>query len=552
MVMDDHDQEGREPRAAGTDCRADSPAGGLDVRLAVVLLALTAGLTAGGVVAARWLFSPARTVDASDKDTQPPATAHLFRGWPKPDLVLLLSGQEHGYLQPCGCSRPQRGGLERRYNFLRSLKQRGWPVVPLDLGDVAQTSGPRELPNVQGLIKYRYSMDALRLMDYLAVGIGETEGALPLKEALDNYALNNPKPPVVCTNLQDKATNFPEEVHDSVVSSVPGGPKVAVVAFVGATAAGPMSKDPQVQFEKVRIALPGQLKKLAPEKPDLTVVLYQGSPGEARNLAAAYPQIDVILCQSEDDEGPGQPEQIGHTCLVKGVGHKGKNVGVLGVFKTGNGPGPYEFRYHLVPLGEEYLTPAGEEGGSPIAQLMERYTQELQKGGYLRKYGQGNHPLQVAVAGIVPTYVGSEKCKKCHEFAYDVWKNSAHTHAYQTLVDVKHPSLRQYDGECIVCHVTGFAYKSGFIDADTTPKLKDVGCEACHGPGSEHAKNPNNPKWHTLMNPWKAPAGETPAQKEIRLLAVDKACQRCHDPDNDVHWDYQQKWPKVAHPTPEG
>ena len=31
-------------------------------------------------------------------------------------VALLLSGESHGYLQPCGCSEPQKGGLARRYN----------------------------------------------------------------------------------------------------------------------------------------------------------------------------------------------------------------------------------------------------------------------------------------------------------------------------------------------------------------------------------------------------------------------------------------------------
>src|SRR5947209_14191611 len=60
----------------------------------------------------------------------------LFAGWAKPQVALLLSGQMHGYLQPCGCSEPQYGGLARRYNFLQSLKDRGWPVVLVDLGDL--------------------------------------------------------------------------------------------------------------------------------------------------------------------------------------------------------------------------------------------------------------------------------------------------------------------------------------------------------------------------------------------------------------------------------
>src|SRR5437763_16434877 len=43
----------------------------------------------------------------------PELPAGLFRSWPKPDLALVLSGEQHGYLLPCGCSRPQYGGLER-------------------------------------------------------------------------------------------------------------------------------------------------------------------------------------------------------------------------------------------------------------------------------------------------------------------------------------------------------------------------------------------------------------------------------------------------------
>src|SRR5690242_12636009 len=68
----------------------------------------------------------------------------LFETWPKdrkPDLVIVLSGQMYGYLQKCGCSHPQKGGLERRYNFIQSLKARGWEVIGVDLGDL-----PHPLP----------------------------------------------------------------------------------------------------------------------------------------------------------------------------------------------------------------------------------------------------------------------------------------------------------------------------------------------------------------------------------------------------------------------
>src|SRR4051812_20698545 len=97
----------------------------------------------------------------------------LFQQWPadhKPDAVLVLSGEQNGYALPCGCSRPQPGGLARRYNFLKSLaKERAWALVPVDVGDVAQPSGP------QAQLKYQYLMSGLKLCDYKAVCVGENE-----------------------------------------------------------------------------------------------------------------------------------------------------------------------------------------------------------------------------------------------------------------------------------------------------------------------------------------------------------------------------------------
>ena len=56
--------------------------------------------------------------------------------------MVLLSGEQHGYLQPCGCSSPQYGGLERRYNLVHQLmKDRGWQFTALDVGDIAQERG---------------------------------------------------------------------------------------------------------------------------------------------------------------------------------------------------------------------------------------------------------------------------------------------------------------------------------------------------------------------------------------------------------------------------
>jgi hypothetical protein len=232
------------------------------------------------------------------------------------------------------------------------------------------------------------------------------------------------------------------------------------------------------------------------------------------------------------------------------------------VWKTGKVESPFEYRYQLVEMTEDLQTPKGKEIGQPILRLMEDYTEELKRGDYLSKYGAVKHLHQVLppVKGLRnpgkpgdPSYIGTARCKKCHEDAYKVWAGSKHSHAYQTLVDAKNPSNRQFDPECIVCHTVGYGYQSGFVDAVKTPLLKDVGCESCHGPGSLHASNPENPEWRKRLNPWKAPETATEVEKTKLRDEIDHFCQKCHDIDNDVTWihnGFKKKWPSIAHPTP--
>jgi hypothetical protein len=302
------------------------------------------------------------------------------------------------------------------------------------------------------------------------------------------------------------------------------------------------------------------------EKVDLPILLYHGlvterkgdGIKEAIKCAEQYPQFPVIVCLSEEDEPPAHPIAVDHPKsgtrnYVFRLGHKGKNIGVLGVYRGGAGNANFSFKYQLVEMGEEYMTPEEQEENHPIIKMMEDYTRELKKDNYLARYGQSQHLLQAMppVAGLrkggdeTPTYVGSEVCGDCHEKAYAVWKKSDHSHAYKTLVDARRPSLRQYDGECIVCHTVGFGYNTGFTNERQTPKLENVGCESCHGPASLHVKNPHNKEWQQRMNqPWR---GKNAAAKN---LAIDQLCQSCHDPDNDVTWihnAFPDKWKKIIH-----
>src|SRR5438270_215997 len=92
--------------------------GGLAYRLAAAGL----GVLIIGVALLIFLQLPPPGGDAQPVGPPKGKGNELFRGWPdKLDVALVLSGQQYGYIQPCGCSEPQYGGLTRRYNFLQTL-----------------------------------------------------------------------------------------------------------------------------------------------------------------------------------------------------------------------------------------------------------------------------------------------------------------------------------------------------------------------------------------------------------------------------------------------
>ena len=72
-----------------------------------------------------------KTPPASDQLAQapppktPPKTySKLFEGWAQPQAVLLLTGRQHGYIEPCGCTglANQKGGLFCLRGFIVSAQ----------------------------------------------------------------------------------------------------------------------------------------------------------------------------------------------------------------------------------------------------------------------------------------------------------------------------------------------------------------------------------------------------------------------------------------------
>jgi hypothetical protein len=171
------------------------------------------------------------------------------------------------------------------------------------------------------------------------------------------------------------------------------------------------------------------------------------------------------------------------------------------------------------------------------------------------------------------TYIGAAQCEKCHKSEDKIWKGTPHSHALNALVNVAtKPTLRNFDPECVVCHVVGLRTQSGFVSVAKTPQLANVGCESCHGPGSGHAANPGDKDLLLALSPWKTKLTDRlPKLETIKAIAavpaldrgpleakltdsqrtavngVSKFCQQCHDHDNDPRFNVYEYLPKILH-----
>ncbi len=93
-------------------------------------------------------------------------------------------------------------------------------------------------------------------------------------------------------------------------------------------------------------------------------------------------------------------------------------------------------------------------------------------------------------------YTGAEGCA-CHKAEISDWERSKHGQAFDLLKPGKRASKKKKAGldpdkdytrdpKCLPCHVTGYKEDGGFKDLESTGNLAGIGCEMCHGPGSEY------------------------------------------------------------------
>lgn len=386
-------------------------------------------------------------------------------------------------------------------------------MLLLDGGDLfARTDHRTSLSSLQQRIAAETAVDGLNHMGYGAMAVGE--GEYLFGEAFLASLTERSHFPFVSASVLPPAEGEELAAGLQSVAVVDVGPvRVGVTSVLGASLQGYLSEhatpgeDPQLRptVEAMRLGL----AQVEAEAVDIRVLLAHMPFAE---LAETLPEVEgfhlVLSSHQSYDHRISEPLSLAGASVLR-VGWDGKYIGRLdlhldaegGVEVTGSDEVPLndELPDHpaMVELQDHYLERVAAEAEAILEE----------------------HPQQEPPRGV--RYVGTAVCAECHEEQAAHWQQHLHSHAWQTLVDLR----RDYDPSCYGCHTTGFGWTGGFRLPAETPDRVDVGCESCHGAGWTHSDDSTQP----ITRPNAA------------------TCMGCHNEVNSPQFDLDTYWPQVLH-----
>ncbi|KAA1262340.1 Perchlorate reductase subunit gamma precursor [Rubripirellula obstinata] len=473
------------------------------------------------------------------------AEPETYKTWDMPTLTLVFTGNQHGYIEPCGCTglERQKGGVARRFSFLETLKQKGWTLVPMDVGNQVRRFGQ------QATIKLQQSARALTEMNYQAVGFGPEDIRLGVGDLLAVAASDSPEDALY---VSANVVLFDPEMLPQTKVVEKNGIKVGVTSILDPEK---LTVDPgaEVIISDMVPSAQAAIKALSAKSPDFKVLMFYGKEESAEKLVREVPGFDLVVVAGGYGEPTYQPAAINdsETKMIL-TGAKGMYAGLIGLYaKPAAEPDANAsaakptMKYARVALTHEFADAPEMRG------LMKDYQDQLESIGL---DGLGLMPPIPHSSGN--KFVGTATCGKCHTEALEVWEGTSHAYATDSIVEPPEERgdvPRHFDPECISCHVTGwnpqeyYPYESGYTSLEESTHLLGNGCENCHGPGAEHSA---------------AEAEGSDASSDLRdqlraamRLPMDKArekCMECHDLDNSIDFHEPDAfedvyWPQVEH-----
>lgn len=410
--------------------------------------------------------------------------------------------------------------------MFKDLRSKPAPVIVCTAGDFYGTA------DIFNESKSHFVAEMMGELGYDAIGVGEMDlnfGLSSLIQDVRRYSL-----PVVCANLVARADSLTvrtggpaDRTADRLGTAFPpyliverAGKKFGFLGLLSpATRVARPAAEAPATVESLTYVIGDPLEAARAVLPelgtacDVTVVLAHMGEDEAARLAEAVTGIDFIVLGHDAQGRPlGTPRMAGATAIVRAT-YQGMNIGELGL-TFGADQTVAGYRNRIYPLTAAF--PDDPEMARRLDEFDER-NREHQKELYARE--------QLRQGDDVPggnRYLGVGTCQSCHVEEFEVYIGTAHARAYATLSS----QFVHRDTNCVGCHVTGFGDAGGFSGIRTRGAmvdLVDVQCEACHGPGSEHARDGSS-----------------------RTRAVE-SCVTCHTEKDDPDFDYDTDWPKMAH-----
>ena len=496
-----------------------------------------------------------------------------------PGATLLFLSALKGYTEPCGCTLDLvLGGIDRITGYATSLAATTGSVAVVSAGDfLFERESLDEASRAQELRKADLLVEAAGVMGLRATVVGSRDLAAGLDFFLGKMA--EAKVTVLAANVQ-RASGEPIGPGHIVLSA--GNERVALI---GVAPPASLAAVAEVKATEAKPAIEAALKALAKlpaaEAPTAVAVLFSGDIVAARQQLDGLKGVDFVVI-GKDPRETDESEQLGSAVTLEAY-DQGRNLGRLKLVGSGSGPwksarvGSDAERKRLdqiIATTEGQIAslpkPAAGEAEPPIAKALrgklDGYVAERKrlaaaapafvaternylfepvamKPGYpvhetvtaaMVRYNEALKAINLAKVEEIPpvaegraSYVGVAECQRCHTTEHAFWKTTQHGHAIDTLRERN----KEFDRSCIGCHVTGYREPGGSVLGNLRG-LENVQCEQCHGPGSNHIKNPS------LVN---VPGG---VQREVK----ESTCLTCHVPEHSPKFDFGSYLPRVIGP----
>lgn len=420
-----------------------------------------------------------------------------YPGW-------LAYGDLRGYIEPCGCDpRTDLGGVQRLSTMINQDRHNN---LIFDLGNNFSEKSADATKNL-------FINEALRQIGADAALINSIE--------FQNLSLLDPKRTFVLSNLRSTKKG-------TVLSSVRRG-STAIFGYlwIDGTQKNLMTwKDTFNAVWQKQAATLGLSRK---------ILLFSGPEQHLHEIATSGLFDEIIsanrasmtaLMTDEEKQKPGlllrlsAPQEVfqvplGAQGVLRGGEARKSSKKTLTELMNSSPTAPLRTGINLSGDGEivTWLTPPyGIE--SPLEGMMLSYKKAREKE-FVAIQAQ-----RLAFLKDSP-FAGADLCRTCHEADWQVWRQSRHSVAYESLTK----KGKHEDEECASCHVLGLSQKGGFVSLADSPNFAGVQCENCHGPGAAHSRNPT-----------------------IKMAPANQAvCTTCHHPPHSSSFDFSTYWPKIMH-----